>query len=43
MQNIYIQGTKGIVFSLTQLPNINIKTQPELVGVGMSATRHTVR
>lgn len=38
----YTQCTKSIAPSLAQLPDIMIKTQPELVGVGMSATCHTV-
>lgn len=35
-------NTKNIIPSLGQLLNINIKTQLELVGVGLSATCHTV-
>lgn len=38
----YTPGTKSIITSLAQLANINMKTQPELVDVGMSATCHTV-
>lgn len=38
----YTQCTKSITPSLAQLSHITIKTQPELVGVGMSATCHTV-
>ena len=38
----YTQRTKSIIPSLAQLPNKNIKTQPELVGIGVWAPCHTV-